>query len=129
MLTDKFMLAPSRLLDMPSRDARHILAARSWCLLRKAALNPHSRVEGYLLSETVARRFGLLMETVTFIWPEPFGLHRPCCGVASVDEILFANSVKLAVNDHRLQFDRLLHEMLADEARDFFFARAQALYG
>ncbi len=128
MLINRFIPAQSKLLDMPSRDARHILAARSWCVLRKAALDPLPRLEGYLLSDVVAMRFSLLMETVTQIWPEPFGIHRPCCGLASVDEMLLADAVRLAARDARPQFEVLLREMLTGDARHIFFARAQGLY-
>jgi hypothetical protein len=128
MLIKQFMPAPAKLLDMPSRDARHILAARSWCILRKAAYDPLPRLEGYLLSDIVALRFGLLMETVTQIWPEPLGIHRPCCGLASVDELLLADAVRLAAHGDRPQFDILLREMLSNDAREIFFSRAQGLY-
>jgi hypothetical protein len=128
MLIKQFMPAPAKLLDMPSRDARHILAARSWCILRKAAHNPLPRLEAYLLSDIVALRFGLMMETVTQIWPEPFGIHRPCCGLASVDELLLADASRFAGYNDQAGFDGLLHEMLASDARQLFFVRAQGLY-
>lgn len=128
MLIKQFMPAPAKLLDMPSRDARHILAARSWCILRKAAHDPLPRLEGYLLSDIVALRFGLLMETVTQIWPEPFGIHRPCCGRASIDELLLADAVRLATCNARPQFEVLLREMLSNDAREILFSRAQGLY-
>jgi hypothetical protein len=86
------------------------------------------RLEGYLLSDIVATRFGLLMETVTQIWPEPFAIHRPCCGLASVDELLLADSIRVAACNDRPKFDALLYEMLPCEARDILFARAQCLY-
>jgi hypothetical protein len=128
MLINKFSPAHIKLLDMPSRDARHILAARSWCILRTAAQNPLPRLEIYLLSDIVALRFGLLMETVTQIWPEPFGIHRLCCGLASVDERLLADATRLAAANQRAGFESLLHEMLTGDARQILFARAQGLY-
>ena len=85
MLINLFIPAPIKLADLPARDARHILAARSWCVLRKAGFDPIPRLEGYLLSDKVAARFDLLMDTVAQIWPEPLGIYRPCCGLASVD--------------------------------------------
>lgn len=128
MLINRFVPASGKLLDMPSRDARHILAARSWCVLRRVAHDPLPRLEGYLLSDIVAMRFALLMETVTQIWPEPFAIHRPCCGLASVDELLLADAVRLAARDARPQFEILLREMLSPDAREIFFCRAQGLY-
>lgn len=129
MLIDTFIPAPLKLLEMPSRDARHILAARSWCVLRKAALDPLPRIEGHLLSDIVAIRFSLLMETVTQIWPEPFAIHRPCCGMASIDEALLAHAIRLAVSGQCRAFEMLLKEMLLGDARTLFFTRARALYG
>ncbi len=76
----------------------------------------------------VALRFGLMMETVTQIWPEPFGIHRPCCSRASVDELLLADATRFARSNDRAGFDSLLHEMLASDARQIFFLRAQGLY-
>lgn len=128
MIINQFALAPAKLLDMASRDARHILAARSWCVLRKAALDPLPRLEGYLLSDIVAMRFSLLMETVTQIWPEPFAIHRPCCGLASLDELLLADAIRVAARDDRPQFEMLLREMLPGDARNIFYARAQRLH-
>jgi hypothetical protein len=128
MLIKHFMSVPTKLLDMPSRDARHILAARSWCMFRSAVHDPLPRLEGYLLSDIVALRFGLLMETVTQIWPEPFAIHRPCCGLASVDELLLAEAIRLAACNARPQFEILLREMLSSDAREMLFSRAQCLY-
>lgn len=128
MLIEQFLPAPAKLMDMPSRDARHILAARSWCILRRAGDDPLPRLKSYLLTGIVALRFGLLMETVTQIWPEPFGIYRPCCGLASVDELLLAETVRLAARDARPQFETLLREMLPTDAREMLFSRAQGLY-
>lgn len=128
MLINQFVPAPAKLLDMPARDARHILAARSWCVLRNAALDPLPRLEGYLLSDIVAMRFGLLMETVSQIWPEPFAIHRPCCGLASVDELVLAGAIRVAASGDRPQFETLLREMLSGDARHIFYMRAQGLY-
>lgn len=129
MLINLFVPATAKLLDMSQRDARHILAARSWCILRKAGYDPLPRLEKYLLSDIVATRFDLLMETVAQIWPEPLVIHRPCCGLASVDELLLTDSIRLAACDARPQFENLLREMLPDDARHIFFSRANALYG
>lgn len=68
------------------------------------------------------------METVTQIWPEPFGIHRLCCGLAPVDELLLAHALRLAARDARPQFETLLREMLPCDARDIFYARAHGLY-
>ena len=128
MLINQFAPAQAKLLDMAARDARHILAARSWCVLRRAALDPLPRLEGYLLSDIVAMRFGVLMETVTQIWPEPFAIHRPCCGLASVDELLLVAAIRVAASGDRPKFEMLLKEMLPGDARHIFYARAEGLY-
>lgn len=129
MLTKQFAVEPVRLMEIHSRDARHILAARSWCILRKAGQDPLPRLEGYLLSNAAAKRFALLMDAVTQIWPEPFAIHRPCCPTASIDEALLSHMLQLACLNARPQFDTLLKEMLPGEARDLIFARARLLHG
>ncbi|HNW17051.1 MAG TPA: hypothetical protein PKK17_00950 [Sphingorhabdus lacus] len=127
MLIDQFSPYRLTLLEMPACDARYILAARSWCLLRKAAMDPHSRLLTYLHSERRVVRFSLFMETVTQIWPEPFALHRPCCAMPSVDEMVMVQALRWASLRNRPQFERLLHEMLGDDARDLLYAQAAAL--
>jgi hypothetical protein len=127
MLIDRFNPHPLTLLEMPACDARYILAARSWCLLRKSAMDPHARLLTYLHSEYRVVRFSLFMETVTQIWPEPFALHRPCCATPSVDEMVMVQALRWASLRNRPQFERLLDEMLGDDARDLLFAQASAL--
>jgi hypothetical protein len=128
MLIDQFVSPKLELLQIHARDARHVLAARSWCILRRAGQDPLPRLGEYLLSDGVARRFSLLMEAVTQVWPEPFGIHRPCCPTASLDEGVLIHSIQLAALDARPQFENLLREMLSEDARDLLFARAKHLY-
>jgi hypothetical protein len=119
---------PHSLLDMPSHHARLILAVRCWFVYRKAALDPMPRIGTYLQSEIVATRFGVLMEAVAEIWPEPFGVHRPCCAIASIDERLLADAVALAWTGNMPQFHRLMCDMIPSSARDLLFSRAHRLY-
>jgi hypothetical protein len=128
MLTDQFFRAQERLPDMNVRDARHILAARSWCILRKAGYDPLSRLTSLLQSDIVAKRFGLLMEVVTVTWPEPLAIYPPCCGNVSLDEGLLARAIELAATNARPQFDELMREMLPEDARNMLFIRARQLY-
>ena len=128
MIAQHFTTASLNLMEIDSRDARLILAARSCLMLRRARQDPMPRLREYLLSQVVAMRFALLMDVVQQIWPEPFGIHRPCCPNASLDEALLSRAVHLAVFDQRSAFDRLLHEMLNSEARDLLYARALMLY-
>jgi hypothetical protein len=128
MLTDQFVSQRLELLQIYARDARHVLAARSWCILRRAGHDPLPRLVEYLTSDVVARRFGLLMEAVTQVWPEPFAIHRPCCPTASLDEGVLVHFVQLAALNARPQFDDLLREMLSEDARGLLFARARHLY-
>jgi hypothetical protein len=128
MLTHQLLPAPQRLPDMHSRDARHILSARSWCILRRAGHDPLPRLTSVLQSDMVAKRFGLLMEVVTVVWPEPFALFPPCCAAVSVDESLLARAVELAAGNARPQFDELLRDMLPEDARNMLFIRARHLY-
>jgi hypothetical protein len=128
MLTDLFSRAPLRLSEVHFHDARHILATRSWCMLRNAGYDPLPRLKDYLQSDIVAKRFGLLMEVVTAVWPEPFAIHRPCCASLSLDEGLLVRAIDLAAANARPQFDELLREMLSDDARNMLFIRARFLY-
>lgn len=73
-------------------------------------------------------RFAVMMDAVQQVWPEPFTVHRPCCGVASVDESLLVRLVALAAEGLRPQFDELLSDMLNQDARTLIFGRAQMLY-
>lgn len=128
ILSKYFPITPPLLLDIAARDARLILAARSWCIFRRAKQDALPRVRGYLLSGAVALRFALLMDVVQQIWPDPFQIHRPCCPTASVDELLLIRIINLACSDRRPEFDDLLKDMLHCEARDLFFAHANMLY-
>lgn len=128
MIANQFYVKPTNLMELDSRDARLILAARSCLILRRARQDPMPRLREYLLSGVVARRFALLMDVVQQVWPEPFGIHRPCCPNASLDEALLSKAVHLAIFDQRPTFDLLLHEMLGSEARDLLYARANLLY-
>jgi hypothetical protein len=124
-----FITKPMNLMEIESRDARLILAARSFLILRQARHDPLPRLRHYLQSHLVAMRFALLMDVVQQIWPEPFGIHRPCCPNASLDEALLSRAVNLAASEQRPAFDSLLHEMIASEPRDLLYARARSLYG
>jgi hypothetical protein len=128
MLINQFVSQPVKLLDIHSRDARHIIAARSWCILRHAGHDPMPRLLEYFSCGDIARRFGLLMETLTFIWPEPFAIHRPCCQTASLDETILIKAIQLSSINARPSFDSLLQDMLAEDARNMLFARARQLY-
>jgi hypothetical protein len=128
MIAEYFTAKTLDLMEIDSRDARLILAARSCLILRGARQDPMPRMREYLLSHRVATRFALLMDVVQQIWPEPFGIHRPCCPNASLDEALLSRAVHLAVFGQRPAFDSLLREMLAGEARDLLYSRACVLY-
>lgn len=127
-VTSLFIADSPSLLDIEARDARYILAARSWCIFRRSRQDPLPQIRNYLQSGAVAMRFALLMNAVNQVWPDPFAAHRPCCPVASVDEMLLARIITLAATHERPAFDALLEEMLSSEARDLLYARAQTLY-
>lgn len=128
MIIQKFLSRQPKLLDLPSRDARHILAARSWCLLRQAGLDPRPRLSEILLADSAGQRFNVLMVAVVHVWPEPFAVHRMCCDAPSLDEGILLRALQLAAARARPQFDDFLHEMLPDDARNVIFARASNLY-
>ena len=74
-----FPLAPPRLMDIDSRDARLILAARSWCMLHHARIDPLPRIRGYLLSGAVAMRFGAGDLTSVYAYLPDFDRELASC--------------------------------------------------
>lgn len=128
MLIQKLLAEQPKIIDLPSRDARHVLAARSWCLLRQAGLDPRPRLREILRSEDVAQRFNVLMVAVVHVWPEPFAVHRTCCPTPSLDEGVLIRALQYAASHARPEFDALLCDMLPDDARNVIFVRASSLY-
>jgi hypothetical protein len=122
-----FAMQPRSLMDMPKNDARIILSARSWVLLKSARKDPLSRIAGYLRSVSLALRFCLLMEAVQQIWPHAFAIHRPCCGFASLDEALLVHMVQLGMAGARPEFDMLLKEMIGEDGRNLLYARSSQM--
>lgn len=127
MIIDRFLPPMIRLIDMPSQDARYVLAARTWCVLRKAALEPHQRLFEILVSARAAQHFSILMDIIIQSWPEPFAVHRTCCPTPSLDERILITALRLAKPQSRAQFDAYLGEMLPCDARDILFTRASML--
>ena len=128
MLVDQFLPKPIRLSEIHSRCARHIMAARIWCIISAAGQNPLPRMSECLGSQPAARRFGLLMATIDYVWPERFEVGRPCCPCAGLDETLLIHAIKLAALNARPQFDDMLREMLSEDARNTLFIHARCLY-
>jgi len=128
MIVEHFLPSQPKLFDLPSRDARHILAMRCWCLLRQSGLDPTSRLSELLLADRAGQRFNVLMVAVVQVWPEPFVVHRRCCAITSLDEGILLRALQLAAVRARPQFDALLYEMIPDDARNVMFARASSLY-
>lgn len=127
MIVERFVPPKIRLIDMPSQDARYVLAARTWCVLRKAALEPHQRLVEILIAVRAAQHFSILMDIIIQSWPEPFAVHRTCCPTPSLDERILVTALRLARPQSRAQFDAYLGEMLARDARDLLFTRASML--
>lgn len=123
-LNNIFALQSRDLLDMPKQDARLVLSARSWFLLRSVREDPLPRIANYLWSAKAALRFGLLMEVVQQCWPAPFVCHRICCNVVSMDEALLTQMLRHGSWDSRDRFDLLLKEMIDEDARSLLFIRA-----
>ncbi len=122
-----FTTAATNLMDMDANDAKFIISARSWFLLRGAQENPLPRITGILSSTTKALRFSILMEAVQQAWPQPFAIHRPCCCLASIDEILLAQITRLGATRNRVGFDILLKEIIGEDGRNLIYARSSQL--
>jgi hypothetical protein len=128
MQLDIFTASAPRLGDINARDARHILAIRSWCILCNANQDPVPRLCEVLGSEKAGQRFALLMQSVAFIWPEPVAVYRYCCAKLTPDETLLAALIQLAVRGCRPRFDEVSRDMLSEDQRNVLFIRARCVY-
>ena len=72
-----------------------------------------------------ALRFQLLVETLGAAWPDPFMVRRPCCRMATPDEQLLGIMLGTARRDDRAGFDRLLRDMIDDDARSLIWSAAR----
>lgn len=112
--------------QVPLRAAQAVLGLRLCVLLRKCDRNPLPELEQRFGSILAARRFGVVVEAIGQIWPEPFAVSPPCCPMMSFDEALLADMANSAASEDRAGFDRMTAEMMGSDARDTLFAALTA---
>ena len=77
--------------DLPVEAAQAVLALRYCILCRRSDRDPMPELERRWGNILAARRFGLVVEAVGQIWPDPFAVAPPCCPRLSFDESLLAS--------------------------------------
>lgn len=107
--------------DLPVEAAQTVLALRYCILCRRSDRDPMPELERRWGNILAARRFGLVVEAVGQIWPDPFAVAPPCCPHLSFDESLLASITAAASRGDRVHFDYLTAEMLSSDARDLIF--------
>lgn len=106
----------------PPPAAQIILGLRLCVLLYKCGRNPVPELEQKFGSMAAARRFGIVVEAIGQMWPDPFAVSPPCCPMLSFDESLLSDAAEAAAAQDRVSFDRLTAEMLGGDARETLFA-------
>jgi len=116
------------LLDRPSDlgsanlfEANLVVAMRIAIFAHKSGVDPAAHVATRLGSVMLSNQLSLIVEAMGQVWPEPFGVSRPCCGRMSPDEALFVSMLRAAIRGNRAAFDRQTQEMLAEDARTLIY--------
>lgn len=122
-------LLPARqaLLDLDQADARFIQMLRLGAIAHQAGRSVVDVLEAKLGCVRRARQQALVVETLGAMWPDPIRLARPCCGGLLPDESLIAGLYGCARLGNRPDFDRLVQEMLGDDARSLLFTQLRTL--
>lgn len=126
MLIEMLARTPD-LRTMPAADARIARSLRLWVMARKGGGCGLGAVAGSLGSHRAAAHFHLLLEEVGAAWPDPFCVSPPCCPRLSHDEALFVEMLGHAAAGDRPGFDRLLSDLLPEDARERLFFSASVL--
>ena len=113
---------PSVLQDIPICEARLVMALRIAVVAESLGPDAPSLVAERLGGARQANDFSLVLAAMGEAWPEPFKVARPCCQKLSWDEQTCAVMFRYAALNDRARFDRLLAEMLDDDARNCIFA-------
>ena len=121
------LLARREMPALAATERRIARALRLWVMARKSGRCPMQAVAGTLGSLQAAAHLHLLLEEIGAAWPEPFAVGPPCCRCLSHDEALLADMVRLGAAGDRPAFDRLLAEMLPDDARERLFLSVSVL--
>ena len=128
VLLDRLGLGLPALIDLPSFEARMLLALRISVPLRQQGHDAIAEVTHYLGSPARSHRFLLMVEVLAAAWPEPFRIARPCCPVATFDESTMVNLLRLGAVGNRPAFDQIIADMIAGDARERLYDAMVAFY-
>lgn len=102
-------------------EAKLVVAMRIAVFAHKSGDDPAPHVAARLGSAALSNQLSLVVEAMGQVWPEPFGVSRPCCGRLSPDEALFVGMVRSAMRGNRAAFDRQTCEMLGEDPRTLIY--------
>lgn len=126
MLLETIARTP-RLQSLPPRQRRIVGALRLWVALHKSGEAPMARLTNWLGGTRTAAHLMLLIEEMGAAWPDPFCVSPPCCQCLSHDEATMAGMMTAAAQADRPGFDRLLSDLLPEDARERLFLSASVL--
>jgi hypothetical protein len=127
-MLDQLFRVPS-LVALQEPEARLVRGLRLWTVLRRAGQCPLQAVADQLGSKRAAAHLHLMLAKVAAAWPDPFAVAPLCCARLSHDEKLFADMIRLGAERNRAGFDRLLGEMIGEDAREPLYLSAVVLGG
>lgn len=109
---------------LPPPAHRLLAAFRAAVIVHRSGQCPRERLSALLGSDRAAAAWILLLNSASAAWPEPMAVYPPCCAVMTHDESAVIDLVALAATGNRPRFDRLLHDLLSEDARDHVFTAA-----
>ena len=109
--------APGTLTVLSEHERRLVRALRASALARRRGGCPLRAAAEKTGSLRSAAHLHLLIEEIAAAWPDPFALAPPCCERMSHDEATFVEMIRLGGAGDRPGLDRLLGEMIGDDAR------------
>ncbi|MFN3943612.1 MAG: hypothetical protein ACK4K7_01625 [Allosphingosinicella sp.] len=118
------LLAREKVTALAPEEARIAHGLRTWVALRRAGKCPMQALAGRLGSLRAAAHLQLLLEEIAACWPDQFAVSPPCCACLSHDEATLVEMARLGRAGDRPGFDRLLGEMLPQDARERLFLSA-----
>lgn len=128
MLADLLTRIPT-LAEILPEEARIVTALRLWVIASRTGRCPIAAAGQRLGGKRAGAHLHLLLEEIGACWPEPFAVSPPCCLRLSHDEALLAEMIRLAQGGDRPSFDRLLCDLLPDDARERLFLSTGVLAG
>ena len=113
--------------ELTDPEARLIGGLRFWVTASRSGRCPIAAASMRLGSLRAGAHLHLLLEEIGAVWPDPFAVSPPCCPRLSHDEALLSRMLELAGFADRPSFDRLLSDLLPDDARERLFLSAGVL--